>query len=67
MASPTSITLHTKDDYILEPYEDAASKNTPPTLKLTPTGAAVMGPPDGLAASLTAVVNEPLPLTIWAD
>jgi hypothetical protein len=60
------VTLHTKDDYILEPYEDAASKNTPPSLKLTPTGTPVSGPPDGLAASLTAIVNEPLPLTLWA-
>jgi hypothetical protein len=61
-----AITLHTKVDYILEPYQDPASKNTPPTLKFSPTGAIVTGPPDGFAASLTAVVNEPLPLTVWA-
>lgn len=61
-----AITLHTKSDYILEPYEDPANKNTPPTLKFSPTGPTVTGPPEGLAASLTAVVNEPLPLTIWA-
>ena len=61
-----TITLHTKTDYILEPYEDPASKNTPPTLKFSPTGAAVTGPPDGVASSLNAVVNEPLPLTLWA-
>jgi hypothetical protein len=61
-----AITLHTKSDYILEPFEDPANKNTPPTLKFSPTGAGVSGPPEGFAASLTAVVGEPLPLTIWA-
>ena len=61
-----AITLHTKTDYILEPYEDAASKNTPPMLKFSATGSGVSGPPEGLAASLTAVVGEPLPLNVWA-
>jgi hypothetical protein len=61
-----AITLHTKTDYILEPYEDAASKNTPPTLKFSPAGPGVTGPPEGLAASLTATVGEPLPLNVWA-
>ena len=61
-----AITLHSKPDYILEPFEDPANKNMPPTLKFSATAAGVSGPPEGFAASLTAVVGEPLPLTIWA-
>jgi hypothetical protein len=61
-----AITLHTKSDYILEPFEDPANQNTPPTLRFSPTGPGFSGPPEGLAASLTAVVGEPLPLNVWA-
>ena len=28
-----AITLHTQADYVVEPYEDAANKNTPPKLR----------------------------------
>src|SRR5439155_14054503 len=31
-----TITLHTRPDYIIEPFEDAASKNTPPVVKFEP-------------------------------
>src|SRR5262245_19504853 len=61
-----AITLHTQADYIVEPYEDAANKNTPPKLKFDPNGPAVTGPPTGVAATLTATVGQPLPLTVWA-
>jgi hypothetical protein len=61
-----TITLHTKPTYILEPYEDAASKNTPPVIRFEPNGSAFTGPPVGIAASLTATVGEGLALTTWA-
>ena len=61
-----TITLQTKPDYILEPYEDAASKNTPPLIKFDPNGPAFTGPPVGIAASFTATVAQPLTLTTWA-
>jgi hypothetical protein len=61
-----TITLHTKLDYILDPFEDPANKNTPPSLRFAPAGPAFLGPPAGIAASLTAAVGEPLSLTAWA-
>jgi len=61
-----AITLHTQADYIVEPYEDAANKNTPPKLKFDPNGPIVSGPPTGIATKLTATVGQPLPLTVWA-
>jgi hypothetical protein len=61
-----TITLHTKGDYILEPFEDPANGNTPPSLRFEAGGPAFSGPPTGTAASLTATVGEPLSLTTWA-
>jgi hypothetical protein len=61
-----AITLHTKPDWVVEPYEDAGSKNTPPVLKLDPAAAAQSGPPRGIAASYTTTLPNPLPLTLWA-
>jgi hypothetical protein len=61
-----TITLHTKPEYILEPYEDPASKNTPPVLKFASDGAPLAGPPSGIAATYTATTGEPLILTTWA-
>jgi hypothetical protein len=39
--------------------------NTPPMLRFEPGGAVHTGPPNGLAASLTTTVPEPLTLTVW--
>ena len=62
-----TITLHTKPTYILEPYEDAASKNTPPVLKFSADGPGFTGPPVAIAATYTATVGAPLELTLWAS
>jgi hypothetical protein len=61
------ITMHTKPEWIVEPYEDPASKNTPPTLKFAPDGQGFFGPPIGIAATYNATVGVPLPLTLWAS
>ncbi|MBI3491283.1 MAG: hypothetical protein HY047_05810 [Acidobacteria bacterium] len=60
-----TITLHTKPEYIIEPYEDAASKNTPPVIKFETNGKTFTGPPTGIAATYTATVNAPLTLDAW--
>ena len=60
-----AITLHTQPDYIVEPYEDAANKNTPPKIKFDPAGQALTGPPVAIAAKYTATVGEPVALTTW--
>jgi len=60
-----SITLHTKADYVVEPFEDAANKNTPPKIKFQENGPVFTGPPTVPAATYTVGANEPLMLTIW--
>jgi len=60
-----SITLHTKPDYILEPYEDAANKNQPPAIKFEANGKAAQGPPSGISATYAASVTTPLALDAW--
>ena len=60
-----TITLHTNADYIVEPFMDAANKNTPPTFKFEPNGPIFTGPPQTIAANYTATVGVPLPLTVW--
>jgi hypothetical protein len=60
------ITLHTKPEYIIEPYLDAASKNTPPVVRFQETGGAEFtGPPIGIAQTYTATVGVPLIITTW--
>jgi hypothetical protein len=60
-----TITLHTNSDYIVEPLEDAANKNTPPKFRFEPNGTIFTGPPTTIAAKLTGTVGVPLPLTAW--
>jgi len=62
-----AITLHTQADYVVEPFEDAANKNTPPKLKFEPNGPSVSGAPTSVAAKYTATVGTPLALTVWAS
>jgi sugar lactone lactonase YvrE len=61
-----TVTLHTQPEWVLEPFEDAASKNAPPVVRLQPNGPALAGPPAGVTASLTAAVAAPLTLTAFA-
>src|SRR5947207_14816545 len=60
-----AITLHTKPDYVVEPFEDAANKNTPPVIKFTVDGQAFTGPPTTIAEQFTATAGAPLPLAVW--
>jgi hypothetical protein len=60
-----SITLHTQADYVVEPFEDAANRNTPPKITFQPSGPVFTGPPTDIAATYTTAVNTPLALTTW--
>jgi len=60
-----AIPMHTKPDWVVEPFEDAGSKNTPPVVRFQPDGKAFTGPPAGVAATLTATPAEPLTLAAW--
>jgi len=62
-----TITLHTRPDYIIEPFEDAASKNTPPVVKFEPTGKTFTGPPSATAGTLSTTVGRPLALDAWVS
>ena len=62
-----TITLHTQPDYIVEPFMDAANKNTPPVLKFQPAGPTFTGAPNGIAEKYTATAGAPLVLTVWAS
>jgi hypothetical protein len=60
-----TITLHTNPDYIVEPFEDAANKNTPPKFRFQPNGPIFTGPPQTIAEKYTGTVGVPVPLTVW--
>jgi hypothetical protein len=60
-----TVTLHTRAEWVVEPYEDAAQKNTPPVLKFQSDGPSFTGPPTAIATSYTATVGAPLALTAW--
>jgi hypothetical protein len=61
-----TVTLHTQADYIVEPFADAANKNTPPVVKFKADGPAHTGAPRSIAEKFTATVGGPLALTVWA-
>lgn len=60
------ITLHTRPEWIVEPFADAANGNTPPVLKFEPAGIAVTGPPSAIAATYSVTMPEPVALNVWA-
>lgn len=62
-----TVTLHTRKEWLIEPFLDAASKNTPPVLKFKPDGPSFTGPPTTIAANYVATVGQPLDLTTWAS
>lgn len=60
-----AIPMHTKADWVVEPNEDAGSKNTPPVLRFQPEGKAFTGPPAGIAATFSTAFADPLALVAW--
>lgn len=48
------------------PYRNNATGNHPPVLRFDENGPELTGPPVGIAKSLTAKVNLPLTLHVWA-
>ena len=63
----TTIPLHLDPLWIVAPFKDVGINNTPPSVKFAADGAALQGPPSGFAATYTASVAKPLPLTVWAS
>jgi len=59
------ITLHTRPEWVVEPFRDAASGNTPPVLKFELAGETFTGPPAAVAAQYKTALASPLMLTTW--
>jgi hypothetical protein len=61
----TAVPMGLHRDYEVNPFKDAAEKNTPPVVKFAPDGPGLQGPPRGLGASLSTRTGSPLALTAW--
>jgi hypothetical protein len=61
----TVIPFHLDPLWVVNPFEEPAVKNTAPVIKFAAAGAALSGPPRGLAASYQAKASQPLELTVW--
>jgi hypothetical protein len=59
------ITMHTRPEWVVEPFKDAASGNTPPVLKFEQGGRTFTGPPAAIAAQYATTASTPLTLTTW--
>jgi hypothetical protein len=64
----TSIPLRLNNDYNVSPFIEIAVGNTPPVIRFDQSGSTIQGPIATVAqaASRTASLSAPLPLTIWA-
>jgi len=61
----SSVPLHLDPQWYIEPFEDAANKNRPPTLRFSSGGKPFKGPPSEVATSLAAETGRPLELELW--
>jgi len=64
---PATIPVHLQPPYFIEPFKDAANRNEPPTIRFAPDGEEFIGPPVGIAHTLTARVGTPLELAVWTS
>jgi hypothetical protein len=64
----TSIPLRLNNDYVVSPFMEIAVGNTPPVIRFDQNGSTIQGPIATVAqaASRTASLSAPLPLTVWA-
>ena len=61
----TVVPFHLDPLWVVNPFEEPAVKNTPPSIKFEPAGVALTGPPRGVARSYEAKVSEPISLSAW--
>lgn len=62
----TSIPVGIIKGYQVEPFKEAAQGNEPPRLQFDPKGPFVLGPPVGIAATMSAVAGQPMTLNAIA-
>ena len=61
----TQIPMHLKKDWEVEPYEEKAQGNTPPSLRFGAGSAEHQGPPMGFSGSFKGTAAEPVTLEVW--
>lgn len=61
----TVIPLNLNPLWLVEPFKDAATGNTPPVVRFERGGAAQQGPPRGIGASFNTKWPDPVTLTLW--
>jgi hypothetical protein len=65
---PQSIDVWLNPPYAVNPFENLANGNTPPTLRLSQDGQSWQGPMNQkMMPTLTGTVGQPVPLTIWVE
>ncbi len=65
---PQSIDVWLNPPYAVNPFENLANGNTPPTLRLTQDGPSWQGPMNQkMMPTLNASVNQPLPISLWVE
>jgi hypothetical protein len=62
----TAVPMGLNPLYEVEPLRDAAQGNTPPVVRFEPGGAALQGPPRGIAKALSTKLPDMLTLNLWA-
>ena len=63
----STVSFWTNPQYAVDFFRNAATGNEPPVIKLSPGGPTLTGPPQGIAQTLSAAVNQPVTLTVWAS
>ena len=63
----TVIPLSLNPAWEISPFKDPAMGNTPPTIKFSPTGPVLTGPPRAIAASYTGAVGQPVDFAFWVS
>jgi hypothetical protein len=61
-----AVTVWLNPKYFIEPFKNIANGNTPPRMRFAESGPVLQGPPRVIAKSVEAIVNQPLPLDVWA-
>ena len=56
-----------KKDWEVEPYQEKAQDNTPPTVRFALEGSAQQGPPMGFTASFEGTTSAPMTLKVSAS
>jgi hypothetical protein len=63
----STITFWLNPPYWINFYKHPANGNEPPVIKFLRDGPTMTGPPVGIALTLSAMVGQPMPLSLWAS